>query len=391
MFNFKKISKVKLVIYLIIFAIVCYFGYKYFTPKSNITYMTQPVVRGNIEKTVTATGEIGAIELIDVGAQVSGEIQKLYVELGQQVKKGDLIAQIDPTTQQNEVDINKVKLKSYTTQLKTAKVSLNIAKTQFQRANRLMKKNAISRESFENYRNSYETAKSNVAELESLLEQTKINLSTAETNLGYTTISAPTDGTIVSVPVEEGNTVNSAMTTPIIVQIADLSKMEILMEISEADITSVEPGLKVDYTILGDTKAHQTTLKSIDPGLTLLTNGEYTGVVGSDEAVYYYGRLEIPNEDGKLRIGMTTENTIYVSSASDVLTIPTMAVFRKNGGLYVNVIKDGVVEERRIEPGIANNTTLEVKSGLNEGEEIVLSSLSAEEIMEKVNKFARRR
>ena len=195
----------------------------------------------------------------------------------------------------------------------------------------------------------------------------------------------------MSVPVDQGQTVNSAMTTPTIVQMADLTKMEVLMEISEADITSVRPGLKVSYTILGETVSHDATLKSIDPALTLLTNAEYTGVVGSDEAVYYYGRFNINNEDEKLRIGMTTENTIYISSATDVLTIPTMAVFRKDGGLYVNILKeDGKVEERRIEPGIANNTTLEVKSGLSEGEEIVLSSLSAAEIMEKVNKFARR-
>ncbi len=391
MINFKNLNRKKIIVYGAVALAAGYFGYGYFSPKSDITYMTQEVVRGNIEKVVNATGEIGAIELVDVGAQVSGEIEKLYVELGQKVKKGDLIAQIDSTTQQNEVDVNKAKLESYNAQLKAAKVSLNIAKTQYERSSRLMKKNATSRESFENFRNTYETAKSNLAELESLVKQTKINLSTAETNLGYTTIVAPTDGTIVSVPVEQGQTVNSAMSTPTIVQIADLTKMEILMEISEADITSVKPGLKVSYSILGDSKEYETTLKSIDPGLTLLTNGEYTGVVGSDEAVYYYGRLEIPNEDEKLRIGMTTENTIYVNSASNVLMIPTMAVFRKDGGLYVNIIKDGKVEERRIEPGISNSTTLEVKSGLSEGEEIVLSSLSAEEITEKVNKFARRR
>ena len=391
MINLKTINRKKLVFFGTVVLLAGTFFYKKMSNKSDITYMTQEVVRGNIEKVVNATGEIGAIELVDVGAQVSGEIEKLYVELGQKVKKGDLIAQIDSTTQQNEVDVNKAKLESYNAQLKAAKVSLNIAKTQYERSSRLMKKNATSRESFENFRNTYETAKSNLAELESLVKQTKINLSTAETNLGYTTIVAPTDGTIVSVPVEQGQTVNSAMSTPTIVQIADLTKMEILMEISEADITSVKPGLKVSYSILGDSKEYETTLKSIDPGLTLLTNGEYTGVVGSDEAVYYYGRLEIPNEDEKLRIGMTTENTIYVNSASNVLMIPTMAVFRKDGGLYVNIIKDGKVEERRIEPGISNSTTLEVKSGLSEGEEIVLSSLSAEEITEKVNKFARRR
>ena len=391
MINFKKISKTKMAVYGVIAAVLGYSGYKYFAPKNDITYMTQKVVRGNIEKTVSATGEVAAINLVDVGAQVSGEIEKLYVELGQKVKKGDLIAQIDSTTQQNEVDVNKTKLESYNAQLRSAQTAYNIAKKQYERSKSLLKKNATSREDFENFENVYATASSNLADIKSLIKQTEINLSTAETNLGYTTIVAPIDGTIVSVPVDQGQTVNSAMTTPTIVQMADLTKMEVLMEISEADITSVRPGLKVSYTILGETVSHDATLKSIDPALTLLTNAEYTGVVGSDEAVYYYGRFNINNEDEKLRIGMTTENTIYISSATDVLTIPTMAVFRKDGGLYVNILKeDGKVEERKIEPGIANNTTLEVKSGLSEGEEIVLSSLSAAEIMEKVNKFARR-
>ncbi len=389
--NNKTMSKKKLLVYILIILLGIYGTYQYFKPKNDIVYMTQKVERANIENTVSATGEIGAEELVDVGAQVSGEIQKLYVELGQKVKKGDLIAQIDSTTQQNEVDINKAKLESYKIQLQSAKVSFKVASQQYERAKKLIKSNAISKESLEDFENAYATAKSNLSQIESLLKQTEISLSTAETNLGYTKISAPMDGTIVSIPVEEGQTVNSAMTTPTIVQIADLTKMEILMEISEADVIKIKPGLKVSYNTLGSSKKYETTLKSIDPGLTLLTNGEYTGVVGSDEAVYYYGRLQIPNEDGKLRIGMTTENTIYIDSAYDVLTVPTMAVYKKGDDLYVKILKDGnEVEERKIEPGIANNTTLEVKSGVSEGEEVILASLSSEEIDEKVNKFARR-
>lgn len=387
-----RYRKKRLIIYSLVILIVIYFGYRHFAPKNDITYMTQPVIRGNIEKTVNATGEVGAVDLVDVGAQVSGEIEKLYVELGQKVKKGDIIAQIDSTTQRNEVNINKSKLESYNTQLKAAKISLKVAKQQYERSKRLLKNRATSRESFENFENAYETAKSNVVELQSLIKQTEINLSTAKTNLGYTTILAPIDGTVVSVPVDQGQTVNSAMTTPTIVRIADLTKMEILMEISEADITNVKPGLKVSYTILGGNKSYETVLKSIDPGLTLLSNGTYTGIVGSNEAVYYYGRIEINNDDEKLRIGMTTENTIYIDSAINVLMIPTMAIYRKDSGLYVNILKNkNEVEARKVELGISNNVFVEVKSGLNEGEEVILSQLSASEITEKVSKFSKRR
>jgi len=387
-----KISKKRMIIYGVVGLAIMYGIYKYFTPVNDITYMTQPVIRGNIEKTVNATGEVAAIDLVDVGAQVSGEIENLYVKLGQKVKKGDLIAQIDSTTQQNEVDVNKAKLESYNAQLKAAKVSLKVAKQQYERSKKLLKNNATSKESFENFENTYETAKSQVSQLQSLVKQTEINLSTAETNLSYTTIVSPIDGTIVSIPVDQGQTVNAAMTTPTIVQIADLTKMEILMEISEADITEVKPGLRVSYTTLGSNKNNETVLDSIDPGLTLLTNGTYTGVVDSDEAVYYYGRLKINNKDEMLRIGMTTENIIYINSATNVLMVPTMAVYKKNDELYVNILKDhNIVEARKIEPGISNNVFLEIKNGLAEGEEVILSQLSAAQITEKVNKFSRRR
>lgn len=221
-----------------------------------------------------------------------------------------MIAEIDSTTQQNEVDINKAKLNSYEAQLAAAKVSLKIAEKKYKRTQALRKQNAASAEDLEDAEDAYETAKSKVTELDSTIKETEISLSTAETNLGYTKITAPLDGTIVSVPVKQGQTINAAMDTPTIVQIADLSQMEILIEISEGDISNIKPGVKVTYSILGDlNNIYETTLKSIDPGLTLLTNNEYTEVVGSDEAIYYYGRLVVPNDRGVLRIGMTTQTS----------------------------------------------------------------------------------
>lgn len=241
-----------------------------------------------------------------------------------------MIAEIDSTTQQNEVDINKAKLNSYEAQLAAAKVSLKIAEKKYKRTQALRKQNAASAEDLEDAEDAYETAKSKVTELDSTIKETEISLSTAETNLGYTKITAPLDGTIVSVPVKQGQTINAAMDTPTIVQIADLSQMEILIEISEGDISNIKPGVKVTYSILGDlNNIYETTLKSIDPGLTLLTNNEYTEVVGSDEAIYYYGRLVVPNDRGVLRIGMTTQNVIYEDSAEDVLTVPATAIKTK--------------------------------------------------------------
>lgn len=165
------------------------------------------------------------------------------------------------------MDIAKAKMSSYQAQLKAAKTSLKIAKKQYQRMQSLKKQNAASTEDLENAEDGYESAMSKVAEIEASLKETEISLSTAETNLGYTKITAPLDGTIVSVPVKVGQTINAAMDTPTIVQIADLNQMEIYIEISEGDIGNIKPGVKVTYSVLADmNKVYETTLKSIDPG-----------------------------------------------------------------------------------------------------------------------------
>ena len=379
-------SRKKVVFLLLAAAAAIGVCYRYFQVEEEISYITQPVKRQSVQKVVNATGEVHAVDLVTVGAQTTGQIEKLYVDVGQKVKKGDMIAEIDSTTQQNEVDINKVRLKSYEAQLRAAKTSLAIAEKQYERMQTLKKQNAASEEDLENAKDVYETALSKVAEVEASLKETEISLSTAETNLGYTKITAPLDGTIVSVPVKEGQTVNSAMDTPTIVQIADLSRMEILMEISEGDVSHVQAGNKVRYYTLADMdNVKETTLKSIDPGLTQLTDGQYTDteVVESSEAIYYYGRLEVPNEDGHLRIGMTTQNVIYVESAENVLTVPSVAIRSDADGKYVEVLTPAGAERRAVETGVSDDLNVEIKSGVRNGEEVILARMSLSEISDK--------
>lgn len=387
MTNFVRENK-KIFFYGAVIILGIWLGTKFFGNDDNITYITEKVQRQNIQKVVNAAGEVRAIQLVTVGAQVSGKIETLYVTVRQVVKKGDLIAEIDSTTQQNEVDINKAKLNSYEAQLAAAKVSLKIAEKKYKRTQALRKQNAASAEDLEDAEDAYETAKSKVTELDSTIKETEISLSTAETNLGYTKITAPLDGTIVSVPVKQGQTINAAMDTPTIVQIADLSQMEILIEISEGDISNIKPGVKVTYSILGDlNNIYETTLKSIDPGLTLLTNNEYTEVVGSDEAIYYYGRLVVPNDRGVLRIGMTTQNVIYEDSAEDVLTVPATAIKNEGQGKFVEILTKNGVEKRSVVTGVSDGLNIEVKSGVKEGEEAVLAKMSSAEISDKTSKI----
>lgn len=371
-------------------ALVALFGCKAWFKDEPVSYITEPVIRKNIEKTVNATGEVKAIELVTVGAQTSGKIEYLPVKVGQRIQKGDLIAQIDSTTQENDVNSTKAKLTSLKAQLNAAEISAKIAEKQFIREQRLLKKNAASQEDFENAKDAFEAAKAKVTELKASIAETALALNTAETNLGYTKITAPLDGVVVSVPVKTGQTVNAAMNTPTIVQIADLSQMEILIEISEGDIGKVQTGAKVTYTVLSAPETvYETTLKSIDPGLTLLTNGEYTEVVGSDEAIYYYGRLVVDNPDGALRIGMTTQNVIYVAQADNVLTVPVLAVKKDGTQSYVNVLTPTGIQRHAVITGLSDGVDIEIKSGVSDHDTVVIAQMSESEVTKKKDKFKR--
>lgn len=371
-------------------ALAALFGCKDWFKDEPVSYITEPVIRKNIEKTVNATGEVKAIELVTVGAQTSGKIEYLPVKVGQRIQKGDLIAQIDSTTQENDVNSTKAKLTSLKAQLNAAEISAKIAEKQFVREQRLLKKNAASQEDFENAKDAFEAAKAKVTELKASIGETALALNTAETNLGYTKITAPLDGVVVSVPVKTGQTVNAAMNTPTIVQIADLSQMEILIEISEGDIGKVQTGAKVTYTVLSAPETvYETTLKSIDPGLTLLTNGEYTEVVGSDEAIYYYGRLVVDNPDGALRIGMTTQNVIYVAQADNVLTVPVLAVKKDGTQSYVNVLTPTGIQRHAVITGLSDGVDIEIKSGVSDHDTVVIAQMSESEVTKKKDKFKR--
>ena len=358
-----------------------------------IAYLTEPVITGGLVKTVNATGEVGAVQLVSVGAQVGGQIKKLHVVLGQDVKKGDLIAEIDSVPQLNQLETDKAKLESYTSQLAAKKVALKIAKTKYDRELQLKKRDDSSKESLEDAENAYALAKAEVTELESLIRQSRIAVNTDEVNLGYTRITAPLDGTIVSVPVDEGQTVNANQTTPTIVQIADLDKMELKIEISEGDITAVKPGMPIRYTILSDPETvYDATLTSIDPGLTTLTDGSYktTSSTGSsasssassssNNAVYYYGKALIDNKGGPLRIGMTTQTMITVANAENALLAPVVAVTARDGKKYVRVLNAaGQPEEREVTTGLSDGIHIQILSGLKAGDDVITAQLTQKE------------
>ena len=351
--------------------------------KQETTYLTESVTRGNVEKTVVASGSVESVNEVDVGAQASGEITKLYVKLGQEIKKGEMIADIDSTTQINTLNTKKAALVSYQAQLKAKKTAYDVALSSYNRLSKLYTQKATSLDSLNTAKSTLDNAKAEMEAIEANIKQAEIEVNTAETNVGYTKITAPMDGTVISVPVSEGQTVNANQTTPTIVTIADLSKMKIKPEISEGDITKVKAGQEVSFTILSDSQTvYHSVIDSVDPANTTTSDSSSTSSLSSSSssttsAIYYYANVLIDNPDRTLRIGMTTENNIKIANAKDVLLISNMAIQKRDGKSFVNVLNDkNQPEQREVEIGVQNDFQTEIKSGLNEGEKVIVSQVA---------------
>ncbi|PJG85906.1 efflux RND transporter periplasmic adaptor subunit [Conservatibacter flavescens] len=358
-------------------------GFYYFNQNNDQTptFLTEDVLRGDVEKSVIATGSIESSNKVDVGAQVSGKITKLYVKLGQEVKAGDMIAEIDSTTQTNNLNTAKATLASYQAQLKAKQTAYNIAQSSYNRLNQLYKQRATTLDSLNSAKNTLDSAKAEMDALTEDIKRAEIEVNTAETNVNYTKITSPIDGTIISTPISEGQTVNSNQTSPTIVTVANLDKMLIKPEISEGDITKVQAGQAVSFTILSDNSTrYEAIIDSVDPATTSITDGTTTSSSNTSSptnAVYYYANMYVDNPKRVLRIGMTTENTIKIAQAKDVLTVSNMALQQRDGQYFVNVLNaKNQVEYRPVEIGVQDDFKTEIKSGLVEGEKAILSQVA---------------
>ena len=367
--NIKKHAK-KIILAGIVAAVVVAFAV-YQGKGDKIEYITQKVEYGNISETVQASGKLHAYKEVEVGAQVSGEISELKVEIGDTVKKGDLIAQIDPRLASNQLKTARATLDSNKAALLSRQASLTQAQQQYNRQKAMFAEGATSKEALETAEANYKTALAAVDQAKMQIKQAEVSIETAELNMGYTKLVAPMDGTVIAVPAEEGQTLNAGMNTPTVIKLAQLDKMKIKAEIAEADVSRVRPEMKAYFTLLGadDGKRYETTLKSIDPAPREISNN---GNVSDTTAIYYYGQLEVPNENGELRTHMTANVHFVVNEKERVLKVPSSAVRGRNGKKTVEVLVNGKPERREVETGIKDDVSIEIVSGLKEGEEIVI-------------------
>ncbi|TBR79355.1 efflux RND transporter periplasmic adaptor subunit [Campylobacter novaezeelandiae] len=368
--------KYKILFIVLLIGIIFGIYYGVFYTKDKVQVVTQKIQRSNIEQSIEAVGKVYAKDQVDVGAQVSGQIIKLYVKVGDKVKQGDLIAQIDKDKQQNDLDITKAKLESIKASLESKKVAFDIASKQYQREQKLYAQKATSLESLETLKNNYYTLKADVADLNAQVIQLEISLKNAQKDLGYTTIRAPIDGYIINVAVDEGQTVNANQSTPTIVKIANLDEMEVRMEIAEADINKIKIGTEVNFAVLSDPdKKYQALISSIDPADTEVSDSSSSSnsSSSSSSAIYYYAKFFVPNKNNFLRIGMSIQNEIIIQSAKNVIVVPTYTIYNDTNGYYVEILENNKKIKKYIKLGIHDAINTEVLEGLSENEELIIS------------------
>ncbi|EAH8207830.1 efflux RND transporter periplasmic adaptor subunit [Campylobacter upsaliensis] len=373
--------KKKLIASLLICIVLCFgiWVYFYFSTEK-VEYLTQKISRKNISQTIEAVGKVYAKEQVDVGAQVSGQIIKLYVDVGDRVKQGDLIAQIDKDKQQNDLDITKARLESAKANLESKKVALSIASKQYIREQKLYDKKATSLESLETLKDNYFALKASVAALNAEVIELEITLKNAQKDLDYTIITAPMDGVIINVAVDEGQTVNANQNTPTLVRIANLEQMEVKMEIAEADVSKIKIGTKLEFSLLSNPeKTYEAQIASIDPADTQISdsNSQQNSSNSSNStsnAIYYYAKFFVDNKNDLLRIGMSIQNEIVVAHAQNVLAVPTYAIKSDRGGYFVEILEKDRVRKAYVKLGIKDALNTEILDGVSEGENLVISS-----------------
>lgn len=369
----KKINKWFLWVVFVVFlggGMWAYFNFLS-TNQDTKDFDTVKVVRGDIENIVTATGKLAPRDYVDVGAQVSGQLKILHVEIGDKVTKGQLLAEIDVTLFMAKVDQQRAQLKYQQASLKEKEARLELAKVIFERQDNLYKNNATSLEKFQNATLELESAKAQVKMLQAQIEQIESSLRAEEANLNFTRIYAPMDGTVVNLNAKQGQTLNANQQAPTILQIADLTIMTLKAEVSESDVMRLRPGMEVYFKTLGRDKKWHSKLDKVEPTPTLTNN-----------VVLYNALFDIENTEKELMTSMTAQVFFVAESSRDVLLVPLSTIKPSKGkprnyGMIEVLDAKNQPKEVEVELGISNRILVEIKSGLSENQEVIIPKVSS--------------
>ena len=358
-----RISKIWIAVVMIVIVAVAAWAMSGGKKEEDINFKEEKVALKTLQNSVTATGTIEAVTSVTVGTQVSGIVNKLYVDYNSQVKKGQVIAELDKTNLLSELNTAKANLAS-------AQSSLNYQAANMERYKTLYKKGLVSADEYENALLTYRQAKEQVA-------SSRENVQRAQTNLGYATITSPIDGTVISKSVEEGQTVAASFNTPELFTIAkDLTNMQVVANVDEADIGGVKEGNRVTFTV--DAYPDDTfegTVKQVRLEATTTNN-----------VVTYEVVISAPNADLKLKPGLTANVTIYTQERSGVLAVankalrftPTKETVGKDmkivdckGKNKVWTLNGNTLTAHPVTIGQSDGINTEITKGLKQGDKIV--------------------
>jgi macrolide-specific efflux system membrane fusion protein len=352
--------------------------------RSRTEYQTTIVERGDIEATVTAIGTLQPRRYVDVGAQVSGQINRLHVQPGAEVKKDDLLVEIDPSVQRATVDAGRASLAGLRAQLADQQAQHRLAGQQLGRQRQMSAEGATRDEDLQTAEATFASAAAKIDNLKAQIDQTQANLKADVARLGYTRIYAPMAGTVVSVEAREGQTLNATYETPTILRIADLSGMTVWTDVSEADVRRVKPGMPAYFTTLG----------SSDDGVPRRWEGKVRQVLPAPpvaevksrssggtpapatKAVAYTVLFDVDNADGELMPQMTAQVAFVIARAEKAIAVPLAALMAKPGspGAYTARVMrpGGLPETRQVRLGARSRHLAEVVEGLQEGDRLVI-------------------
>jgi macrolide-specific efflux system membrane fusion protein len=320
------------------------------------------IVRGEIENTVTATGTMQPGHWVDVGAQVSGQLQTLAVDVGNFVKEGDFLAEIDASVQTNRVEASRASLEAEKAQRSARVAAVELARSNLDRQRELIEQNLTSQTDLDGAINQLADAESALAALDSRIVSGSASLASDEAQLAYSKIYAPMAGTVVAVATIVGQTLNAVQQVPTILRIADLTTMIVRADVSEADVGQLRAGMPAYFTTLGGGERRwHGTVDQILPTPNVVNN-----------VVFYPVLFSVPNEDGVLLPEMTAQVFFVVESAEDVLKVPVGALRYADGRSDVATVRvlgdDDEEQPRDVKLGITDRVFREVLDGLAEGD-----------------------
>ncbi|WP_300295564.1 efflux RND transporter periplasmic adaptor subunit [Ferrovibrio sp.] len=328
---------------------------------------TQTVALGSVEDTVSAVGTLQPLTYVDVGTQVSGQLRSIYVDYGQRVEQGALLAQIDPTVYEARVAADQANLLALKAQRSDKQVQLGLAERQFERQRRLLAERATSQDSYDSAEANRRSLLAQIAVLDAQIQQGESTLKSDQANLGYTKIYAPMTGTVVDISAKQGQTLNANQSAPIILRIADLDTMTVKTQVSEADVPKLTIGMPAWFTTLGQPDKKRTgTLRQILPTPETVNN-----------VVLYSALFDVPNPEHDLLTQMSAQVFFVVAKAENLPVVPVAALRplpNDKTRFALRVMENGQPARRMVDVAASNRVTAAIAAGLKAGEQIVLDA-----------------